>query len=163
MVVKRSYKPHWPDELELTRGEVILVLFKDEEARWFGRHQNGHQGYFPSSHVAELSDQDDESARDVHHLARRASAPATYAGGTGALRLQALRRASRAVAGGGSEGESEGPILILKSQISLPNVQPQTQDQPKAHNSPSFLHRILSKHRRKSGCHGSTNTGYMAD
>ncbi|XP_029516800.1 uncharacterized protein LOC115130138 [Oncorhynchus nerka] len=168
MVVKRSYKPHWPDELALTRGEFILVLCKDDEARWFGRLQNGQQGYFPASHVVELSHQDDESAKDVHRLARRGSAPATYAGGTGALRLQALRRASRAAAGGGlegAEGEREGPILILKSQISLPNrlPQPLPQPQPQAHSSPSFLHRILSKHRRRSDCHGSSNTGYMAD
>ncbi|XP_014036850.1 jouberin [Salmo salar] len=177
MVVKRSYKPHWPDELALTRGEFILVLFKDDEARWFGRLQNGQQGYFPASHVMELSHQDDEPAKDVHRLARRGSAPATYAGGTGALRLQALRRASRAAAGGGpegaggAEGEREGPILILKSQISLPNrlpqpqpqPQPQPRPQPQAHSSPSFFHRILSKHRRRSECHGSSNTGYMAD
>ena len=57
MVVKRSYKPHWPDELALTRGEFILVLCKDDEARWFGRLQNGQQGYFPASHVVELSHQ----------------------------------------------------------------------------------------------------------
>ncbi|CAB1341052.1 unnamed protein product [Coregonus sp. 'balchen'] len=140
MVVKSSYKPLWPDELELTRGEVILVLCKDEEVRWFGRLQNGQQGYFPASHVVDLSHQ---------------------------------RTPGRAAAGGGPEGakgEREGPILILKSQISLPNRQPQPVHQPvpqpqplpQAHSSPSFLHRILSKHRRRSVCHGSTNTGYTA-
>ncbi|XP_010884185.2 uncharacterized protein LOC105019588 [Esox lucius] len=173
MVVKRSYKPHWPDELQLTRGEVILVLFKGEETRWFGRLQDGQQGYFPASHVVELSDQEDEPGKDVDRLARRSSAPATYAGGSGPLRLQALRRASRAAAGGGPEGserEGEGPILILNSQISLPDGKtqpvpppPPPPPPPKAHDSPGFLRRILSKHRRRSVCRGSTNTGYLAD
>lgn len=54
MVVKHSYKPHWPDELELNQGDVIQVLFKHEESRWYGRLQTGQQGYFPATHVTEL-------------------------------------------------------------------------------------------------------------
>ena len=46
-----------PDELKLTRGEVILLLCKDEEARWFGRLQNGQQGYVPALHIGDLSHQ----------------------------------------------------------------------------------------------------------
>lgn len=55
MVVVHSYRPHWPDELALAAGDVILVLSKHEEERWFGRRQDGQQGYFPASCVMELS------------------------------------------------------------------------------------------------------------
>lgn len=55
MVVVHSYRPHWPDELELSPGDVILVLSKHEEERWFGRLQGGQRGYFPASCVMELS------------------------------------------------------------------------------------------------------------
>lgn len=55
MVVVHSYRPHWPDELELFLGDVILVLPKLEEERWFGRLLDGQQGYFPASCVMELS------------------------------------------------------------------------------------------------------------
>ncbi|KAM9337204.1 SH3 and cysteine-rich domain-containing protein [Symphorus nematophorus] len=53
--VVHSYRPHWPDELELSPGDVILVLSKHEEERWFGRLQDGQRGYFPASCVMELS------------------------------------------------------------------------------------------------------------
>lgn len=55
MVVVHSYRPSWPDELELCAGDVILVLSKHEEERWFGRLQDGQRGYFPASCVMELS------------------------------------------------------------------------------------------------------------
>ncbi|CAF91692.1 unnamed protein product [Tetraodon nigroviridis] len=54
MAVVHSYKPQWPDELELLAGDVILVLSKHEEERWFGRLQGGQRGYFPASCVMEL-------------------------------------------------------------------------------------------------------------
>lgn len=55
MVVVRSYRPQWPDELELYVGDIIVVLSKHEEERWFGRLQGGQRGYFPASCVVELS------------------------------------------------------------------------------------------------------------
>lgn len=55
MVAVHSYRPNWPDELELSAGDVILVLSKHEEERWFGRLQSGQRGYFPPSCVMELS------------------------------------------------------------------------------------------------------------
>lgn len=54
MVVVHRYRPHWPDELELSPGDVTLVLSKHEEGRWFGKLQNGQRGYFPASCVMEL-------------------------------------------------------------------------------------------------------------
>lgn len=55
MVAVHSYRPNWPDELELSAGDVILVMSKHEEERWFGRLQSGQRGYFPASCVMELS------------------------------------------------------------------------------------------------------------
>uniref|UniRef100_A0A3P8W8Z2 SH3 domain-containing protein n=1 Tax=Cynoglossus semilaevis TaxID=244447 RepID=A0A3P8W8Z2_CYNSE len=43
------------NSLALAAGDVILVLSKHEEERWFGRRQDGQQGYFPASCVMELS------------------------------------------------------------------------------------------------------------
>ncbi|XP_013879494.1 pseudokinase FAM20A [Austrofundulus limnaeus] len=55
MVVVHSYRPHWQDELALSTGDIVLVLSKHEEERWFGRLQDGQRGYFPASCVMELS------------------------------------------------------------------------------------------------------------
>ncbi|MED6279397.1 hypothetical protein CHARACLAT_000464 [Characodon lateralis] len=54
VVVVRSHRPHWPDELALAPGDVILLLYKHEEGSWFGRLQDGQWGYFPASCVMEL-------------------------------------------------------------------------------------------------------------
>ena len=54
MVVTHNYKPNWPDEVALARGDVILVMSKHEEERWFGRLQDGRRGYFPASCVMEI-------------------------------------------------------------------------------------------------------------
>ncbi|KAG7272305.1 hypothetical protein CRUP_014190 [Coryphaenoides rupestris] len=54
MVVTHNYTPNWPDEVALARGDVILVMSKHEEERWFGRLQSGRRGYFPASCVVEL-------------------------------------------------------------------------------------------------------------
>uniref|UniRef100_A0A668AN07 Abelson helper integration site 1 n=1 Tax=Myripristis murdjan TaxID=586833 RepID=A0A668AN07_9TELE len=43
------------DELTVHRGDVIHVLYKDNDNWWFGRLSGGQQGYFPASYVAEES------------------------------------------------------------------------------------------------------------
>lgn len=75
MAVVHSYKPQWPDELELLAGDVILVLSKHEEERWFGRLQGGQRGYFPASCVMELS-QVGSAAAWAQHCSIFTSAPA---------------------------------------------------------------------------------------
>ncbi|XP_038549842.1 SH3 domain-containing kinase-binding protein 1-like [Micropterus salmoides] len=168
MVVLYSYRPQWPDELELSPGDVILVLSKHEEERWFGRLQGGQQGYFPASCVMELS-----QVRALRRsLSLRSSACDNDLGvrsihGNGHI-LQALRRGSRGDGGGrgggvvldGSQGESRGPFLVRRPQIPLP--QP-VASQPQTHRSPSLLHRILSKCRKKSECQGATNGAFEGD
>ncbi|KAG7523880.1 SH3 domain-containing kinase-binding 1-like [Solea senegalensis] len=176
MVVVHSYRPHWPDELQLRPGDVILVLSKHEEERWFGRRQDGQQGYFPASCVMELS-QMHRPPKDLHRtLSLRSSA---WDGNSGVRRrqtnghiLQGLRRGSRGgVAGatggvGGGlaldegRGESKNPFLAHRPQIPLP--QP-VASQPQSHRSPGLLHRILSKCRKKTECQGATNGAFEGD
>ncbi|KAL3041085.1 hypothetical protein OYC64_011963 [Pagothenia borchgrevinki] len=55
MVVVHSYSPLWSDEVQLEVGDLVLVLPRPEETRWFGRLQDGRQGFMPSSCVMELS------------------------------------------------------------------------------------------------------------
>ncbi|XP_029385521.1 jouberin-like [Echeneis naucrates] len=170
MVVVHSYRPHWPDELALSLGDVILVLSKHEEERWFGRLQDGQQGYFPASCVMELS----QSGLPPRVLRRSLSQRNPARDNDSGIRsrqanghiLQALRRGSKGGAGAGGmaldrgQVEREGPFLVHRPQIHVP--QP-VASQPQTHRSPSLLHRILSKCRKKSECQGATNGAFEGD
>ncbi|XP_047424345.1 SH3 domain-containing protein 21-like [Mugil cephalus] len=169
MVVVHKYRPHWPDELELRPGDVILVLSKHEEERWFGRLQDGQQGYFPASCVMELG-----QANLPMKSLRRGLSLRTSAGDNERIRyvnghiLQELRRGSRGGAGGGGldggQSEREGPFLVRRPQIPQPQpVASQTQTQTQTQRSPNLLHRILSKCRKKSECRGATNGAFEGD
>ncbi|XP_077951967.1 uncharacterized protein LOC120812033 [Gasterosteus aculeatus] len=165
MVVVHSYRPNWPDELELSLGDVILVLPKREEERWYGRLQGGQQGYFPASCVMELSQANlpPKALRRSLSLRGSASDDSGVRGGNGHIG-QALRRGSRGVGGGtvldGGQGENEGPLQARRPRITVP--QP-VASQPATHRSPSLLHRILSKCRKKSECRGATNGAFEGD
>ncbi|XP_035475738.2 uncharacterized protein LOC118291537 [Scophthalmus maximus] len=188
MVVVHSYRPHWPDELELSLGDVILVLSKHEEERWFGRRQHGQQGYFPASCVMELSQLRLPPKGQQRSLSVRTSAWDNDSGvrsrcGNGHI-LQALKRGSRgggggegaaaaaaAAAGGGGGGgggavldgghvERKDPVLQHRPHIPLP--QPAA-SQPQTHRSSGLFHRILSKCRKKSECQGATNGAFEGD
>ncbi|KAK5850295.1 hypothetical protein PBY51_014556 [Eleginops maclovinus] len=133
MVVLHSYSPQWPDELQLRMGEVVLVLPRPEEQRWFGRLQDGRQGFLPSSCVVELS--------QVRALQRSFSVRSNDSG----VSRQSGHIAGAPVGGSsggldGGQGESRGP-----------------------QRSPSLLHRILSKVRRRSQCQGATNGAFQGD
>ncbi|KAM9354825.1 LOW QUALITY PROTEIN: jouberin-like [Pholidichthys leucotaenia] len=58
-----DYKANRSDELTICRGDVIQVLYKDNENWWFGRLVNGQQGYFLASYVADQSDIQEEVAQ----------------------------------------------------------------------------------------------------
>ncbi|XP_034998578.2 vexin [Hippoglossus stenolepis] len=182
MVVVHSYRPHWPEELELCPGDVVLVLSKHEEGIWFGRRQDGQQGHFPASCVMELS-QNLPPRGLQRRLSLRTSARDNDSGG-GRSRyghghiLQALRRGSRGgggaaaaaaatAAGGGmvmdgGQGESEDPFPVRRP-LQIPSPQPVASQQPQTHRSPGLLHRILSKCRKKSECQGATNGAFEGD
>ncbi|KAK2886460.1 hypothetical protein Q8A73_020406 [Channa argus] len=192
MVVVHSYRPHWPDELELSPGDVILVLSKHEEERWFGRLQDGQQGYFPASCVMELSQVNlpvlargtagssisaaSVSASSSKGLRRTISLRTSAGDNDSGLRrrygnghiLQALRRGSR----GGGAGEGGGKGLdggqgetkgpFLVQRPQIPVPQPVVSP-PQTNRSPSLLNRILSKCRKKSECQGATNKAFVSD
>uniref|UniRef100_A0A6Q2ZIV5 SH3 domain-containing protein n=1 Tax=Esox lucius TaxID=8010 RepID=A0A6Q2ZIV5_ESOLU len=48
-----GYSANRSDELTVQRGDVIHVLYKDNENWWFGQLAGGQQGYFPASYVVE--------------------------------------------------------------------------------------------------------------
>lgn len=50
-----DYRANRSDELTIRRGDVIQVLYKDNDSWWFGRLANGQQGYFLASYVADHS------------------------------------------------------------------------------------------------------------
>ncbi|XP_048122671.1 jouberin-like [Alosa alosa] len=153
MVVKHSYKPHWPDELELTQGDVIQVLFKHEESRWYGRLQTGQQGYFPATHVTELIEED-EPPKEGNVSIRRSSDGVVLTAGThgsggppptpGARRRLSLRCGD------------ESPFHALRRESQHVAAA--------ACHSPRLLQRILSKNRRKSESHkGASNGAFEPD
>lgn len=151
MVVVRRYQPHWPDELELSPGDVILVLSKHgEEGRWFGRLQDGRRGYFPASCVMELN----QAKIQLMSLRRSVSLRSTDLGDAGFRRRHQTGHVRQSLrAGGGvlncSQPVREGPVSMAP--------------QPHTQRSPGLLHRILSKCRRKSECQGATNGAFEGD
>ncbi|XP_076604762.1 jouberin isoform X1 [Chaetodon auriga] len=60
-----DYNANRSDELTVRRGDVIQVLYKDNDNWWFGRLNNGQQGYFLASYVADQRDFHDEVTQSV--------------------------------------------------------------------------------------------------
>ncbi|KAM9719880.1 uncharacterized protein ACNS7B_020538 [Menidia menidia] len=72
VVARVQYQARWPRELDLTQGDLVQVLFREDESWWFGRLAGGAEGYFPAACVEPL--QGAESSRAT--LLRRGSMPA---------------------------------------------------------------------------------------
>lgn len=60
-----DYRANRSDELTIRRGDVIHVLYKDNDSWWFGRLANGQQGYFLSSYVEDQRDFSEEVTQSV--------------------------------------------------------------------------------------------------
>ncbi|KAM9341563.1 jouberin [Symphorus nematophorus] len=60
-----DYRANRSDELTIHRGDVIQVLYKDNDNWWFGRLANGQQGYFLASYVADQRDYNEEANQSV--------------------------------------------------------------------------------------------------
>ncbi|CAJ1073173.1 uncharacterized protein si:dkey-97a13.12 [Xyrichtys novacula] len=156
VVAVLQYRSRWPKELDLNQGDKIQVLFKEDETWWFGRLKNGDEGYFPAACVEPL--QGGASSRATPTLTRRVSVPAVV---------------SPSVAPCGCTSGRSTPKLLRKNSV----WQPLGLDGPSgsaapSHNSPSLLHRVLTKSRRKSCPHlpqsthpntGSVNTAFQPD
>lgn len=49
-----QHRSSWQKELNLNQGDLIQVLFKEDEAWWFGQRSDGKEGYFPAACVEPL-------------------------------------------------------------------------------------------------------------
>nr|ABB02258.1 Ahi1 [Danio rerio] len=58
-----EYRANRSDELSMRRGDVVHVLYKDNDSWWFGRLVSGQEGYFPASYVADEGNFDEELSR----------------------------------------------------------------------------------------------------
>lgn len=45
------YDANRADEITIRPGDVITVLYQDNDNWWMGELSNGSQGYFPSNYV----------------------------------------------------------------------------------------------------------------
>ncbi|KAM9777524.1 LOW QUALITY PROTEIN: jouberin [Neosynchiropus ocellatus] len=60
VVSRHDYEARRSDELSLRPGDVIQVLYKDNDRWWFGRLDSGLQGYFLASLVVEQNERQPE-------------------------------------------------------------------------------------------------------
>ena len=62
VVALYDYKSQRNDELDLSKGDELLVLMRENENWWLGEHKATKlQGYFPASYVQEKSDEFSEN------------------------------------------------------------------------------------------------------
>ncbi|XP_033182368.1 uncharacterized protein si:dkey-97a13.12 [Anabas testudineus] len=146
VVAVAQYRSRWHKELDLNQGDLIQVLFKEDETWWFGRLTGGDKGYFPAACVQPLQGCD--------WSFRRGSDPAIKERGGSPC--------------GCMRGRS--PPKLLTNSIRRPSAETAGSAAP-SHGSPSLLHRVLAKSRRKS-CPllphphldtGSINTAFQPD
>ncbi|KAH9498473.1 Jouberin [Bulinus truncatus] len=58
-----DYRAQRSDELSLYKGDVIKVLYKDNEKWWMGELPDGQQGFFPANYVSEDENDLDETKK----------------------------------------------------------------------------------------------------
>ncbi|XP_038134333.1 jouberin isoform X2 [Cyprinodon tularosa] len=130
VVVTKQNRSRWAKELDLEPGDVIQVLFKEDESWWFGRQADGQEGYFPSACVELL--QDSEASKATPTLLRRVSVPAMVQ--------------SRGAPCGCTSGRST-PRLLRKNSVQRSQ---ESRGSGSSTAPPSLLCRVLAKSRRKS-------------
>ncbi|XP_054483170.1 uncharacterized protein si:dkey-97a13.12 [Anoplopoma fimbria] len=54
VVAVMQHRSSWQKELDLNQGDLIQVLFKEDESWWFGRLSDGTEGYFLAACVEPL-------------------------------------------------------------------------------------------------------------
>lgn len=181
-----DYKPHWSDELVLCQGDVIHVLYKDDEVWWFGRLKNGQQGYFPSAYVATQSKINEEKCPGLQSPSRQSERLSV----SDAHGFRTVKRKPSIF------DKSEcSPIIISslkRSLIHKPNTDVSTSTEgrqclktqknvkgdlalalgPEAtlpltggvsQNSPSILRKVLMKNRKRREYLGATNSTFEPD
>ena len=51
VIAMYDYQGQRSDEITMAKGDVIKVLYKENNSWWLGEHQSGQQGFFPVSYV----------------------------------------------------------------------------------------------------------------
>ncbi|KAJ8353196.1 hypothetical protein SKAU_G00207630 [Synaphobranchus kaupii] len=70
-----DYSANRSDELTVRRGDVIHVLYKDNDNWWFGRLANGQQGYFPANYVADERGLEEELSHAIEGESMQSEEP----------------------------------------------------------------------------------------
>ncbi|XP_035271774.1 jouberin isoform X2 [Anguilla anguilla] len=70
-----DYSANRSDELTVRRGDVIHVLYKDNDNWWFGRMANGQQGYFPANYVADERGLEEELSHAIEGESMQSEEP----------------------------------------------------------------------------------------
>ncbi|KAG7273480.1 hypothetical protein CRUP_015856 [Coryphaenoides rupestris] len=160
VVATVNYRAHCPEEMDLNHGDTVQVLSREDPLRWFGRLPDGTEGYFPSS---------GESGKATPSLLRRCSVPVVMA-------TPASSSSSCILHPGAGNGLAGTPRPPRKNSVGRALAL----DGPPAaggggagglQGSPSILHRVLARSRRKSCPHlphasaetGSVNSAYLPD
>ena len=52
VVAMYDYQAQRSDELSMKRGDVVTVLYRDNDNWWMGENAEGKQGFFPANYVA---------------------------------------------------------------------------------------------------------------
>lgn len=67
VVVLYDYKAQRNDELDLAKGDELLVLVRENENWWMGEQVKNHmQGYFPANYIIDKNER--EQAPPKHHV-----------------------------------------------------------------------------------------------
>ena len=53
VVALYDYRAQRSDDLTIYKGDVIKLLYKDNDSWWCGELQDGQQGFFPANYVTE--------------------------------------------------------------------------------------------------------------
>ncbi|XP_065922685.1 jouberin isoform X2 [Magallana gigas] len=91
VIAMYDYRAQRSDELTIFKGDVITVLYKDNDNWWMGELPDGQQGFFPSSYVAEedadnmadnrpVDDSDEDEDDEVAQVKKKYTAYRTKTG-----------------------------------------------------------------------------------
>ncbi|KAM8849205.1 uncharacterized protein AB9W97_021016 isoform 1-T1 [Spinachia spinachia] len=187
VVVVMQHRSSWQKELDLNQGDLVQVLFKEDQAWCFGQRSDGNEGYFPAACVEPLQVTcacvcvcvcvclcvcvrplvvEQHPLLAGPHFAPPVPVFVMEGGDSSRAPPMFLRRGSVPVAmtteAAPSGGTSLRQHLGLDGKLAVA---------PPPLGSPSLLHRVLAKSRRKSCPHlphsppdsGSINTAFQLD
>ncbi|XP_014354403.1 uncharacterized protein LOC102361325 [Latimeria chalumnae] len=164
----------------LCQGDVIQVLFKDDEVWWFGRQQNGQQGYFPASYVTKAGDRNEEktissyssqsdgfplSETEPYKLVKRRpsifnkpqASPVVQSSVKRSSIYEPCTDVSISTEGQNNKVQQNtkgDPALALGPEATLPLTR---------NNTSSILRKILMKQKKKAEDLGATNSAFEPD